>query len=280
MAFSIRNHHLWRDGRSVEAVKARYDSGPFARTPKILVVHFTGGSSGRSSAEWFRAPDNTAKSSAHLVIDRDGSVIQCVDFDTAANHAGRSSWRDLSGLNQHAFGIELANWGDLYPYADGWYSEAGVRIANPFMGVHKNGNPHGGAQPIGWEPYPEIQFAALVEIVQRLVATYGIDEIVGHDDVAPTRKWDPGPAFNMARLRYEVFGDRAGDGDVTRTVMPVSGLNLRRGPGTAFDTIRLLPQGTVVRPLEQNGLWLSVSVLDAAGEPVDTGWVHGAYLSP
>jgi N-acetylmuramoyl-L-alanine amidase len=280
MAFSIRNHRLWRDTRTVETIPARYTGGSFAATPKILVVHFTGGSSGRSSAEWFRSLANKAKSSAHLVIDRDGSVIQCVDFDTVAHHAGKSSWHDLVGLNQHALGIELANWGDLYAHADGWYSEAGVRIANPFMGIHKNGNPHGGDQAIGWEPYPDVQFTTLVEIVQRLVDTYGLTEIVGHDDIAPTRKWDPGPAFNMARLRYEVFGDRASDDDVTRTVVPASGLNLRKGPGATYDIIRLLPQGAVVRPLEQSGRWLNVSVLDAAGAPVDTGWVHGAYLSP
>ena len=279
MSFSIRNHKLYRDGRVVETIPSRFTGGSFADTPKILVIHFTGGASGRSSAGWFRNLSNKAKSSAHLVIDRDGTTFQCVAFDIIANHAGTSSWRKLDGLNKYAIGIELANWGDLYPHADGWYNESGTRIANPYLAVHKNGNPHDGPKPIGWEPYPEAQFVALSEIVQQLVETYGITEIVGHDDIAPTRKWDPGPAFNMSRLRYEAFGDRTSDGGTTMSVEPAAGLNLRKGPGASFEVIRLLPKGMRVRPLGQEGKWYEVSVLDADGEPVDTGWVHGGYLT-
>ena len=278
MAFSIRSHKLHRDGRAVETIKSRYTGGAFAAPPRFLVVHFTFGGSARSSAEWFDDPDNPG-SSAHLVIEREGSVIQCVPFDTVAWHAGRSTWKGISGLNRHSIGIELANWGYLKRHDGGWASYTGKLIPNPVLAVHKNGNPDASTQPIGWEPFPEAQFQSLVEIVRALVETYGITEIVGHDDIAPTRKWDPGPAFDMTRLRSLVFGGRGDDGDDVLVVEPASGLNLRKGPGASFEVIRLLAAGTRVKPLGQEGKWYEVSVLDAADAPVDTGWVHGGYLS-
>lgn len=279
MAFAIRkDHRLQLDGKLVETMLSRNTGGGFAAPPRLLVVHFTYGASGRSSAEWFCSKKNT-DSSAHVVIDRDGSVIQCVPFDTVAWHAGTSSWKGVSGLNRRSIGIELANWGNLQRRASGWTSYTGVPIADPVIAAHKNGNPDGSKTPIGWEPYPEAQFAALVEIVRALVDTYGVEEIVGHDDVAPSRKWDPGPAFDMDRLRDLVFGGRGEDGDSTRTVMPADGLNLRKGPGIGFDVVSLLATGTRVRPLETDGAWMQVAVLDGAGATTTTGWVNANHLS-
>lgn len=278
MAFSIRNHRLYRDGRTVETISSRYTGGAFTAPPRILVVHFTFGAGARSSAEWFDDPSNPG-SSAHLVIEREGSVIQCVPFDTVAWHAGKSSWKGLNGLNQFSIGIELANWGYLQKRGSGWTSYTGVAIPDPVLATHRHGNPDGSLTPIGWEPFPEAQFQSLVEIVRQLVASYGIDEIVGHDDIAPTRKWDPGPAFDMERLRRLVFGGRADTGDATREVLPAEGLNLRRGPGVDFDVVRLLPAGTKVHPLEAQGSWINVAALDAAGTTTDGGWVNGTYLS-
>ena len=279
MAFAIRkDHRLQLDGKLVETMLSRNTGGGFAAPPRLLVVHFTYGASGRSSAEWFCSKKNT-DSSAHVVIDRDGSVIQCVPFDTVAWHAGTSSWKGVSGLNRRSIGIELANWGNLQRRASGWTSYTGVPIADPVIAAHKNGNPDGSKTPIGWEPYPEAQFAALMEIVRALVDTYGVEEIVGHDDVAPSRKWDPGPAFDMTRLKAAVFGVRSSDDDGTRTVMPAEGLNLRRGPGISYDVIRLLPTGTRVRPQEVDGGWVMVDALGGDGRVLDTGWVKASHLS-
>lgn len=278
MAFTLRNHRLWRDGRAVETIASPNTGGAFARSPAILVIHFTGGASARSSAEWFRDRANRS-SSAHLVIDRDGSVIQCVGFDTVAWHAGRSAWRDIVGLNAHSIGIELANWGDLVRRGGGWASSTGVAIADPVLAAHAHGNPDGSRAAIGWEPFAPAQVAALGEIARLLVAAYGIGEIVGHDDIAPTRKWDPGPAIDMERLRAAVLGDgRDADGDPAATVLPADGLNLRSGPGIAYSVIELMAQGTRVRPHQRDGRWAEVGVLGPDGAPRRTGWAHTAYL--
>ena len=262
----------------VEQIKSNNTSGPFGATPKIAVIHFTAGGTARSSAEWFRHPGNTG-SSAHVVIERDGTVIQCVSFKKVAWHAGKSRWRDLVGLNRHSFGIELANWGALRPSGGGWVTSTGKSIADPFIGVHRNGNPDGSTRPIGWEPYPQEQVEAAAGVVGALAAAYGVNEIVGHDDIAPVRKSDPGPAFSMTRFRQQVLNPRRDDGDNIGMVAVASGLNLRTGPGTGHPVITALPKGTKLQLLSAQGNWLEVSQLDAGGHPVLTGWVHGQYVS-
>jgi N-acetylmuramoyl-L-alanine amidase len=277
MVYRVKGARLYEGNRAVEEIASRFTGGRFAATPKILVMHFTYGGTGRSSAEWFRSPSNPG-SSAHIVIDRDGSIIQCVDFDTIAWHAGASKWRNLNGLNRFSIGIEMANWGYLVRRNTGWVSYTGVAIADPVIASHKNGNPDGSTAPIGWEAYPESQFLAAVEVARALVDAYDINEIVGHDDIAPTRKWDPGPAFDLKRFRARVFGERSSDSGTRRVVSVAEGLNLRSGPATSFPVIRLLANGTSVSPHEQQGNWVMVSVLDANGTPIETGWVNQNFL--
>lgn len=278
MAFSVRKDRLHLGREAVTLIPSRFDGGAFAATPRIAVIHFTYGGSGRSSAEWFRDSRNPG-SSAHVVIDRDGTCFQCVGLDRVAWHAGASRLRDLVGLNRHSFGIELANWGYLKRQGEAWASHTGLRIQNAVVARHRNGNPDGSTAPIGWEAYPEEQVQAAAGVTRALVEAFGVEEIVGHDDISPGRKWDPGPAFDMARFRALVFGERAADADIRRRVASAEGLNLRAGPGTQFAAKELLPDGTEVEPIEQDGLWVSVSVIGADGRPRATGWVHGRYLT-
>lgn len=241
-------------------------------------MHFTYGASARSSANWFRDRSNPG-SSAHLAIDRDGSVIQCADFQTVCWHAGRSRLRDIVGLNNYALSIELANWGYLRQAGAGWKSHTGVTIANPVIATHKNGNPEGTPSPCGWEPYSAAQFSNAIDVAQALVSEYGLTEIVGHDDISKGRKWDPGPAFDMLRFRARVFGDRGETGDNRLRVASPNGLNLRTGPGTQFSATELMPDGTVLDVLQQDGQWLNVSVIGQNGAPRATGWVHSHYVA-
>ena len=279
MGFSISSTgKLLRDGTSVEQITSPYTNGPLSPQPKTIVIHFTYGGTGRSSAEWFRNPQNTFKSSAHVVVDRDGSVVQCVPFTIGANHAGKSDWKGLSGMNRHSYGIELANWGYLQRHSSGWRSYTGVSIPDPVLATHRNGNPNGSTVPIGWEPYPSAQIDTAEDIAKALVAQYGCNDIIGHDDISKGRKWDPGPAFDMQQFRESVMGDASSLDGSTKVVAVVEGLNLRRGPGTQFDVIELLANGTRVAVLETNGNWVMVNVLNASDAPSMTGWVNGSFL--
>ncbi|MBB4611999.1 N-acetylmuramoyl-L-alanine amidase [Novosphingobium taihuense] len=277
MVYAIKNGILTDSNNPVRQIRSKNTGGAFPTPPKIVVIHFTAGGSAASSANWFASKDNT-NSSAHVVIDRDGTIIQCVNFGEVAWHAGKSTWRDIVGLNRHSIGIEIANWGALRGGANGWSNAAGQRIDNVVMAVHRNGNPDGSRTPIGWEAYPEAQFEATVALVRALRAVYPIAEIVGHDDIAPVRKSDPGPAFDMVRFRQRVLGGRDDDGPNTGVIRSPGGLNLRSGPGTNNAVVQLLADGTKVLPIGANGSWLEVTVLDAAGKPSKTGWVHGHYV--
>lgn len=159
---------------------------------RFLVIHFTAGASGMSSINYWRQLGNGV--CAHLVIERDGTVRQCRPFNRTCGHAGRSRWTDpntgksYSGLNSCSIGIELANGGSSYPTK--------FSSLPPVRARHKNGGPL-----IEWERYTKEQLEACVEVSKALVKRYNLDDVVGHDDIAPTRKTDPGPAFPMGDLR-------------------------------------------------------------------------------
>lgn len=159
---------------------------------RFLVIHFTAGASALSSINYWKELGSGI--CAHLTIDRDGTIYQCRPFNRTAGHAGASSWKDphtgitYSGLNTCSIGIELANGGDSYPTK--WSTLKATRAA------HKNGGP-----VKDWETYPAEQLAANQAVSQALCARYNLDDLVGHDDIAPARKNDPGPAFPMLALR-------------------------------------------------------------------------------
>jgi N-acetylmuramoyl-L-alanine amidase len=164
---------------------------------RFLVIHFTSGASGQSSINFWKTPEAKG-ASAHLVIERDGTVIQCRPFNRTCGHAGKSRWKGFDGLNACSIGIELANAGDNAKLAAKW-SKLPL-----FKARHKNGGP-----VTDWEAYPEEQIQACIQVAQAIVARYKLDDVIGHDDIAPDRKNDPGPAFPMGRLR-EACGFPAG----------------------------------------------------------------------
>ena len=165
---------------------------------RLLVIHFTAGASGQSSIDFWDTP--AAKgANAHIVIERDGRVIQCRPFDRICGHAGQSKWRDpktgkaYEFLNHCSIGIELANAG-FSPDPLLWArKQPGF---SSFRGRHRNGGP-----VRDWEAYPAAQVAACVAVSRALVQRYNLDDVTGHDCIAPARKTDPGPAFDIAALR-------------------------------------------------------------------------------
>jgi AmpD protein len=109
--------------------------------------------------------------SAHLLIRRDGELIQFVDLDERAWHAGASSWEGRERCNDFSIGIELE-----------------------------------GADEV---PYTDRQYAMLATSTREILARYPAihpTRIVGHSQIAPGRKSDPGPAFDWARLHGLVRG--------------------------------------------------------------------------
>lgn len=276
MKAEIRRHRLWLDGAPV-AFAATPNRRP-GLAPRYLVMHYTAGASAKSAI--MTLTDPAAKASAHLVVDRDGTTTQLVGFDEIAWHAGESRWEGLVGLNAFSIGIELVNAGPLDRVAGRWRSWFGTTYpdAEVMEAAHRN-DP---GRTRGWLVYPPRQLAAAIAIGRAQVAAYTLRGVVGHDDIAPGRKQDPGPAFPMDGYRGAVMG-RGDDAPQRYEVVNVtSGLRFRAGPGTDAALLRESPlkRGTNLHLLRRDGAWCYVEVLNAAGRPAATGWVHGDYIAP
>ncbi|HUK09957.1 MAG TPA: N-acetylmuramoyl-L-alanine amidase [Stellaceae bacterium] len=132
----------------------------------MLVLHYTGMRTAEEAID--RLCDPAAKVSAHYVIDEDGTVWRLVAEENRAWHAGISSWQGTTDVNGASIGIELVNPGHEWGYRD----------------------------------FPEVQMAALEALARGILGRHPIpgDRVVGHSDVAPLRKQDPGERFDWRRL--------------------------------------------------------------------------------
>jgi N-acetylmuramoyl-L-alanine amidase len=132
----------------------------------MLVMHYTGMQSGAAAIDWLANP--ASKVSAHYVVAEDGTVLQMVAEEQRAWHAGRSWWRGVTDVNSASIGIEIVNPGHEF----------------------------------GYVPFPAEQMAAVEALAAGIVARHNIKpyNVVGHSDIAPTRKQDPGELFDWPRL--------------------------------------------------------------------------------
>ena len=155
----IKDHILF-DGCKPVAFRATPNVGG-ALAAQYVVMHYDAATNATSAINWMT--DKASKVSAHLHISRDGVVTQLAPFNRVCWHAGKSSWKGLTGLNSYAIGIELQN--------------------------------------DGRQPFTAVQLEVAKSVCRALVAGYGIKEIVGHSEIAPGRKPDPGPLFPMADFK-------------------------------------------------------------------------------
>lgn len=275
MSLKIDRQTHTLQGDDVNFVASPNHSGKFnAGKADTLVIHFTAGSSFDSSVA--HLANESAKASAHVVIGRNGQVTQMVPFDTIAWHAGKSHWKGRTGLNHYSIGIELDNAGQLNKNAAGqfvsWFNRA-YQPDEVFEGIHRHQS-----QPGYWHAYTEKQIAATFALCQLLCDTYGIEQIVGHEEIAPKRKTDPGPAFPLDKLRQSIAADRAEDGtDETvnsRQMKKViaTKLNVRGGPDGSFEAISPpLVFGEKVKVIGSKPGWSQI-------EFTSRGWVSERFL--
>jgi len=138
----------------------------------MLVIHYTGMETAEAALD--RLCDPAAQVSAHYVIDEDGTVYRLVDEAMRAWHAGVAAWRGETDVNGRSIGIELVNPG----------------------------------HEIGYRPFPQPQMEALVRLAKDILARHAIPpgNVVGHSDVAPGRKQDPGELFDWRALAEAGIG--------------------------------------------------------------------------
>lgn len=237
--------------------------------PEYLVIHYTEGATSAGAVDWLTRRDSQV--SAHLVIARDGKIIQLVPFNRVAYHAGPSKWEGRVGLNNCSIGIELDNPGRLIKHGDRWRAGFGREYESEDVieAVHKHGR-----VSYGWHIFPEDQISALREVGICIMNKYGLIDVVGHDDISPGRKWDPGPAFPMESIRSQLVSH-------TEDELPRYELSRSRylysEPGRLDAQLpgRPLPKGTKVEIINEFAGWREVDVIDE-NEGIDNfhGWLH------
>jgi len=152
--------------RIVERPSPNHDARPDGAAIDILVLHYTGMPTAEEALTRLCDPD--ARVSAHYTIDRDGSVYRHVPEGRRAWHAGVSYWAGERNVNARSIGIELVNPGHEF----------------------------------GYVPFAAAQIGALIDLSRGIFARNAIPphRVVGHSDVAPPRKTDPGELFPWKEL--------------------------------------------------------------------------------
>ena len=139
---------------------------------KIIVIHYTGMQSERESI--IRLCNPKSKVSSHFLINQNGKVYRLVQDNQIAWHAGKSCWGNYKNLNKNSIGIELVNKGHRFGYTN----------------------------------YKKKQISSLIKICKSLIKKYKIKKknVVGHSDIAPLRKKDPGEKFPWKELANSKIG--------------------------------------------------------------------------
>ncbi len=244
-------------------------------TPQYLIMHYTAATEAKGSISWFL--NKKAEASAHLVIDRDGTITQFAPFNVVTWHAGISKWDGLVGMNKFSIGIELVNGGRLVRSGTSWIcavDKKAVPENEVIIARHKNEN-----HEAGWHVYTGAQLQVATEVATLLVKHYGLKDVLGHEDISPFRKSDPGPAFPMGSFRSKALGRKENDPIFFKTNTEA---NIRAGAGTQFNPVigKLLPKNTKVEVLKREGNWSFVEVEGTVHGLNDVeGWVHSKLLT-
>jgi N-acetylmuramoyl-L-alanine amidase len=197
----INNHRLL--GKGITYIESPNQGGAYASGyPDTLIMHYTACPNAESAIRILTDGDSEHRVSAHLVIGRDGAVTQLLPFDIIGWHAGVSSWDGREAFNQYSLGIEIDNAGQLeerYGRYLSWFGQE-YPAEEVVHTIHRNQQ-----EATYWQIYTPEQLEVVEELARLLVSTYGLRYILGHEEIAPDRKVDPGPAYPLEELRHKLL---------------------------------------------------------------------------
>ena len=175
---------------------------------EAVIYHYTGSTSARGTRRWLMMDDDVFVS-VHFIVDRDGTIWQLIPLTERGAHAGGRTSRlfEKGNVNGRTIGIEIMNNGPLRGPPDAlttWGGKPFNGVAVSAGGVAKRGEDY---PTETWEAYSNPQIEATEGLTRDLVKVFPIlsqgpeHRLIGHEDVDPTRKWDPGPAYPWGRIR-------------------------------------------------------------------------------
>lgn len=191
MKFSIVGTRVWMDGAALPHHDTKNTSGKH-RDLKFGVLHYT-------ASPWFKSDLHTLtqRLSVHFLLGPEpGQFVQIGELDDTLWHAGKSKWKGLSGLNKYSIGVEVTCPGWLDLRTDKGWTRDDLRDNGMYwpedqviVARHRNGG-----RNKAWVPFNPRQMEILSEFCPFMRRTLDI-EWVGHDDISPNRKQDPGPCL-------------------------------------------------------------------------------------
>jgi N-acetylmuramoyl-L-alanine amidase len=168
---------------------------------ETIVIHGMSGSTALSTVRYLTASNTHL--SAHLLITREGKIIQMVEFQTQAWHANKSQLLGNTNMNAFSVGIELENAGLLKKIDNRYYAFLGRKI--PDNEVTQLVNPQTGFHAY-WQTFTDKQLHVLKEVCKLLLFNYKIKRIVGHSEISLIGQIDPGPAFPLVKFKKLIYG--------------------------------------------------------------------------
>lgn len=204
-----------------------FNSRPEGIKIDTLVIHYTGMKTGEEALK--RLCDENSEVSAHYMIEEDGEIIPIVAESDRAWHAGASSWRGQENVNDFSIGIELVNPGHEF----------------------------------GYKAFPDRQIDSLMRLCQELFERHPIENrnVVGHSDIAPKRKQDPGELFDWEALAIEGIGAWP---DMPKDIS--SNLSLKAGD-----------EGDAVRDLQRRLAFFGYEINTDGSFGIETSYVVKAF---
>lgn len=267
----ISKHKI--DSDHAEFNEVTKTSGEFeSGLPDTIIIHYTAGPSVSSAINTFKDP--SVQASAHILIDYDGSITQLIPFNKIGWHAGNSAWIDRTAMNNYSIGIEIVNAGRLEKSGTVWRSWFGKKYEEDDVVRAKHRNED---HESWWHVFTEQQITATYELCRELMGIYDIKHILGHEEISPGRKSDPGPAFPLDKLRNRLLHSNRKDqdedeGEYKQGIVTAHALNIRSGP--SGDTSKIsnpLSKNTKVSILKEQNGWYNVEVKIR-------GWVSKHYI--
>lgn len=293
----IENHWLVAEANTEKIIKNPTDNARHNITPSYLIIHYTAGDTASSAIDWFKSvpPANPDRIAAHIVVDTDGTITQLVPFNRRANHAGYSNWNGTSGMNIYSIGIEIVNPGFVEKLSDGTFkrritkTSSKIYPASTASKIIQTKHKHKfwtDKENEYWFKFPQAQLKAVYELSKTLINHYHLINAIGHDDISPARKPDPGPAFPWDDFKLAVFGKTDNVGKIFVVNSSDGHANFRTDHDTGATLIKKLNNGYEVGLIETFGQWCKVYLVDKKSDVVDSsgqsiksiGWIHGSLL--
>jgi len=152
--------------------------------PSLIILHYTGMETAQAALD--RLTDKCSEVSAHYTVDEGGKIYQHVEEEKRAWHAGKAFWQDMRDINARSIGIEIVNKGHEF----------------------------------GYHEFSSEQIDAVKQLCQEIMERHDIQQILGHSDVAPVRKQDPGELFPWQTLAESDIGvwPEVSDEDVVKGI--------------------------------------------------------------